>query len=63
MILLQFSGTQDIDAFGKVCEAINDLDMNWSGGSHEFRIGVKDGKILFANYEDFEDKKVKGGAK
>ena len=57
MILLQFDGTQDIEAFGKVCDAINDLDMDWSGGSHEFRIGVKDGKILFANPDDFENKK------
>ena len=57
MILLQFYGTQDIEAFGKVCDAINDLDMDWSGGSHEFRIGVKNGKILFANSDDFENKK------
>ena len=57
MILLQFCGTQDIEAFGKVCDAINDLDMDWSGGSHEFRIGVKDGKILIANPDDFENKK------
>ena len=57
MILLQFYGTQDIEAFGKVCDAINDLDMDWSSGSHEFRIGVKDGKILIANPDDFENKK------
>lgn len=63
MILLQFDGTQDIEAFAKVCEAINDLDEKWSGGSHEIRIGAKDGKILFAHGEDFENKKVKGGSK
>lgn len=57
MILLQFDGTQDIEAFGKVCEAMNEMDESWSGGSHEFRIGVKDGKILFANPEEFENHK------
>lgn len=53
MILLQFDGTQDIEAFGKVCEAMHDLDMSWSGGRHEFRIGVSDGKLIIANPDDF----------
>lgn len=42
MTLLQFCGPQDIEALGRVCEAINDMDMNWSGGSTTYIEALED---------------------
>lgn len=49
MTLLQFCGPQDIEAFGRVCEAVNDMVTDWTGGSHEFRIVAKGDRILFTD--------------
>lgn len=55
MTLLQFCGPQDIEAFGRVCEAINDMDMNWSGGSHEFKLVARGDRILFTDRFDDDE--------
>lgn len=52
--LLQFSGEQDIVAFGKVCEAIEDMMMEESGGSREYCIKVDNGKIVICNKSNQE---------
>lgn len=65
MILLQFCGSQDLQAFGRVCEAMNDLDESWSGGSHEFRLlATNDGKIVITDeFDHAKNDNKKGVAK
>lgn len=63
MILLQFCGSQDLQAFGRVCEAINEMDESLSGGSHEFRlVATRDGRIVIADVEEIAKLEQIGGA-
>lgn len=55
--LLRFYGEQDVWAFGKVCEAINNCTTEESGGSREYCVKVdKNNIIICPKTSEFKEK-------